>query len=185
MKVDILDAHDRHQHFTHQDSGIEDYCQKIIDSRPFGNHAFYIFAHTRTIALDEKMSEFNQDLHAHYANPKYKRRYQSIDQVPEKRLIWQPRLTKPTVQTNSMLFKAYPGSDNIKIIWMIPAREMWDSYRKGNVAEHETTLWSIDMFMNNKTELEAKEDDDLQDWQIDDIYRTLSIDAQLRKYRNE
>ncbi|MEK6884299.1 MAG: hypothetical protein AABY22_32005, partial [Nanoarchaeota archaeon] len=48
------------------------------------------------------------------------------------RLIWMPRLTKPRAETNSMLFKAYPGSDNIKVIWMIPAPEMWKQFQKGN-----------------------------------------------------
>lgn len=146
MKINILDAHDRYQHFKKQSFDIAECCQDLVNKRPFGEHAFYIFAHART---DE-------------------------DGVT-KRLIWQPRLTKPKAQTNSMLFKAYPGSDNIKVIWMIPARELWGQYKKGNLTENQTVSESIHAFQNNREALEAKEDDDLSDAQIDAIYRQISL----------
>ncbi len=146
MKINILDAHDRYEHFRKQSFSIAECCQDLINQRPFGEHAFYIFAHART---DE-------------------------DGVT-KRLIWQPRLTKPKAQTNSMLFKAYPGSDNIKVIWMIPARELWGQYKKGNLTENQTVSESIYDFQNNRESLEAKEDDDLSDDQIDAIYRQISL----------
>lgn len=148
MKIDILDAHDRYQHFTKQSFNISDCCQDLINKRPFGDHPFYIFAHARTD--DDGMT---------------------------KRLIWQPRLTKPKAQTNSMLFKAYPGTDIIKVIWMIPAREMWDQYKKGNVTESSVVCESIHNFQNNREKLEAKEDDDLDDATIDQIYREISLTA--------
>jgi hypothetical protein len=119
---------------------------------PFGNIPFYIFAHTRT---DE-------------------------DGVT-KRLIWQPRLSKPEAQTNSMLFKAYPGTDNIKVIWMIPAREMWDQYITGNVTESNIVQNSIRDFRFHKLDLEMKEKDDLTDEQIEQIYRDLSLQAKHKK----
>jgi len=155
MKVNILDAHDRYQHFTKQSFNIAECCQNLINQMPFGNVPFYIFAHTRT---DE-------------------------DGVT-KRLIWQPRLTKPIAETNSMLFKAYPGTDVIKIIWMIPAREMWKQYELGNVTENKTVLDSIDMFENHRKRLEMKEDDDLSDDKINQIYRDLSIEAKRKAHMN-
>jgi hypothetical protein len=151
MKVNILEAHDRYQEFTNKSFDIGECCQDLINQRPFGNHPFYIFAHART----------DEDGYT-------------------KRLIWQPRLTRPKTQTNSMLFKAYPGSDNIRICWMLPARELWNQYKKGNVTEHDTTSWSIEQFENNRAVLEAKEDDDLNDDQIDAIYRELSVDAKRK-----
>jgi hypothetical protein len=144
MKVDRLETHDRYKEFTKQSFDISECCQDLINKRPFGSHAFYIFAHART-----------------------------DDDGITKRLIWQPRLTKPKAQTNSMLFKAYPNSDNIRICWMIPAREMWDQYKKGNVTHHDITLWSINEFENNRAALEAKEEDDLSDIEIDAIYLDL------------
>ncbi len=153
MKLNRLETHDRYQQFTKQSFNIAECCQDLINQRPFGNYPFYIFAHTRT---DE-------------------------DGVT-KRLIWQPRLTKPKSQTNSMLFKAYPGTDKVKIIWMLPTRELWDQYKKGNVTESETVLYSIDMFENHRNLLDAKEDDDLTDERIDQIYRDLSIEAKQKKH---
>ncbi len=145
MKINRLETHDRYQHFTKQNFDIGECCQNLIEQRPFGEYPFYIFAHART-----------------------------DDDGVRKRLIWQPRLTKPEAQTNSMLFKAYPGTDLVKVIWMIPAREMWDQYKRGNITENETVLQSIRDFQNNRLALEAKEPDDLSDEQIDAIYTSMS-----------
>ena len=160
MKLNLLETHDRFQHFTKKDSEqaktIGECVQDLVDQRPFGNHAFYIFSHART-----------------------------DDDDYTKRLIHQPRLTKPKAQTNSMLFKAYPGTDKIKIIWMIPAREMWDQYKKGNVTQSETVAWSIQQFQHNRGELEKKEPDDLTDEQIDAIYRSLGQQARHDKHMSK
>lgn len=152
MKINRLETHDRYEHFTKQDFDIGACCQNLIDQRPFGEHAFYIFAHPRT-----------------------------NDDGVSKRLIWQPRLTRPTPQTNSMLFKAYPGSDTVKVIWMIPDRALWKQYQKGNVTENDTVRQSIHDFTNNRELLARKEPDDLQDWQIDNIYRDISNSAKMKK----
>ena len=153
MNVNRLDAHDRLTYFKKQQFNIAECCQDLINKRPFGDHAFYIFAHART-----------------------------EDDGGTKRLIWQPRLTKPKAQTNSMLFKVYPGSDNVKVIWMIPSPEMWPQFQKGFLTENQTVCESIDMFLNHRSELEAKEEDDLSDEQIDSIYRQISFSAKPQKY---
>lgn len=150
MKLNTLETHDRLQHFTKQGFDIGECCQNLIDQRPFGNHPFYIFAHART-----------------------------DDDGITKRLIWQPRLTKPKAQTNSMLFKGYPGTDKVKVIWMIPARELWPQFEPGKMT-HNSTVWdSILDFKNNRISMEMREADDLHDWQIDDIYKELSKQASL------
>lgn len=152
MKINRLDAHDRYQYFTKQSFDIAECCQDLINQKPFGDHPFYIFAHART---DE-------------------------DGVT-KRLIWQPRLTKPKAQSNSMLFKAYPGTDVIKVIWMIPARELWDQYTKGKMTENKTVSESIQMFKADKKKLEEKEDDDMTDEQVDAIYKEISRNARFKR----
>jgi hypothetical protein len=152
MKINRLDAHDRLDHFTKQTFDIGECCQDLINQRPFGEHPFYIFAHTRT-----------------------------DDDGVTKRLIWQPRLTKPQAQTNSMLFKAYPGTDMIKVIWMIPAQELWAQFGKGLLTENKTVAESIEAFKKNREKLEEKEDDDMTDEQIDAVYKELSTDAKHRK----
>lgn len=146
MKINRLDAHDRFEYFTKQSFDIGECCQDLINQQPFGDHAFYIFAHART-----------------------------EDDGVNKRLIWQPRLTKPKAQTNSMLFKAFPGSDVIKVIWMIPDRAMWDQYRKGNLTENKTVCESIDAFQRNREALEAAEPEDLSDDQVMAIYREMAF----------
>ncbi len=152
IKINRLDAHDRLLHFQKQEFSISDCCADLIKKAPFGNHPFYIFAHPRT---DE-------------------------DGVT-KRLIWQPRLTKPTAQTNSMLFKAYPGTDILKIIWIIPAREMWGQYEKGKMTQNQTIWQSIYDFKNNRNELEAKEKDDLSDTEVFNIYCAIQEEGRRKK----
>lgn len=148
MKLNILDAHDRYDHFTKQNFSISECCQDLIDQRPFGNNPFYIFAHART-----------------------------DDDGVTKRMIWQPRLTKPKAQTNSMLFKAYPGTDLIKIIWMIPDRCLWGQFDKGLLLESSIISESIKDFQFNRAKLEQKEEDDLSDERIDAIYRDIAIQS--------
>lgn len=172
MKIDRLETHDRFQHFGKQSDTISLACQQIIDKKPFGDRPFYIFAHKREIGIDEKFSIFLTG------------QYRDLSEVPTARIIWQPRLTKPKAQTNSMLFKAYPGTDNIKIIWMIPERELWDQYRKGNVTECKIVVESIQDFEHARAKLEANESDDPSDDQIDMIYKELSFEARKKKVMN-
>lgn len=153
MILNFLETHDRYQEFTKKQMDIGECCQDLIDQRPFGSHPFYIFAHART-----------------------------EDDGVTKRLIWQPRLTKPKAQTNSMLFKAYPGSDNVKVIWMIPARELWGNYNKGLIMENKTVRDSIHDFVMNRDQLEAKEDDDLDDATIDKIYEEIRQQAMRKDF---
>lgn len=152
MKINTLDAHDRLKHFTKQSFDIGECCQDLINKRPFGNHPFYIFAHART-----------------------------DDDGVTKRMIWQPRLTKPKAQTNSMLFKGYPGTDTVKVIWIIPPRELWTQFEKGKLTENQTVYESVNMFDNDRAKLEAKEDDDLSDDQIDAIYKEIQTQAKRKK----
>jgi hypothetical protein len=152
VKINPLDAHDRYEHLTKQSFDIAECCQDLINQRPFGDHPFYIFAHART-----------------------------EEDGATKRLIWQPRLTKPKAQTNSMLFKAYPGTDLIKVIWMIPARELWGQYAKGKLTENKTVSESIYDFQNNRNKLEEKEADDMTDEQVDIIYKEISLAARRKE----
>lgn len=156
MKINLLDAHDRLTHFTKHNFSIAEYCQDIINQRPFGNYPFYIFAHART-----------------------------DDDGVTKRLIWQPRLTKPKAQSNSMLFKAYPGTDIIKVIWMIPSTELWKQYNKGLLTENKIVAESINNFLYHREKLEVKEADDLSDDQIHSIYLEISSQVSHERLMNK
>ena len=155
MKIEKLETHDRLEHFKKQSFNIGECCQDLINQRPFGEHPFYMFCHART-----------------------------DDDGVTKRLIWQPRLSRPKPQTNSMLFKGYPGSDIVKVIWMIPAREIWDQFTQGKITEDKTIADSINAFQFNREELERNEPDDLSDEQIDAIYKELSTHAKYKKLQD-
>jgi hypothetical protein len=152
MKINPLDAHDRLGHFQKQGLDISQCCQDLVNKKPFGDVPFYIFAHART--AEDGVSKI---------------------------IIWQPRLTKPQPQTNSMLFKAYPPTDKIKIIWMIPAREMWDQFKKGNLTESQIVSESIHDFIHNRNKLGAAEADDLSDEQIDLIYTQIAMSKKINE----
>jgi len=180
VKVTRIDAHDRLLLFKEQQDYISKGCQDCINNRPDEfTVPFYIFAHQRTIEMDERMSIYNQDLRCSLMNPDCIRKYTTISDVPTNRLIWTPRLTKPAPQSNSMLFKAYPGTDNIKVIWMIPAPEMWDQYTKGNMTESQVVGESIYNFKNNKEKMASPEEDDLS---MEDVKRIYSEIAKNPKY---
>lgn len=151
MKLNRLETHDRFKHFTSQNFNIAECVQDVIKQMPFGNHPFYIFAHTRT-----------------------------DDDGVTKRMIWQPRLTKPKSQSNSMLFKVCPGTDIIEIIWIIPDRTLWDQYKQGNVTENDIVRQSIHDFIHSREKLDQKDPKDLSDEQIDQIYRQISKSSKYR-----
>lgn len=183
MKINRLETHDRFLEFQKQAESISKGCQDCTNNRPpqFGNHPFYIFAHKREIALDERTSIYNEDYYHSIVGNGYFRRYNSLLDVPTARIIWQPRLAKPQAQENSMLFKAYPGTDNIKIVWMIPARELWEQYEKGKLTENKLVSESIHDFQHARGRLEEKEEDDLDDEKINAIYEEISRQAKLSK----
>ncbi len=175
MKINKLDAHDRLEELHKQGDTISACCQNIIDQSPFGDYPFYIFAHKREIGLDERISIYTQSM------AELGGKYKDLSEVPTHRIIWQPRLTKPKAQTNSMLFKVSPGSDEVKVIWMIPERELWDQYKKGNLTQHQIIIESIHDFEYDRVKLEAKESDDLSDEVIDSIYKQIRNETKYER----
>lgn len=151
MKINLLDAHDRLNHFQKQGLDISECCQDLVNKKPFGDIPFYIFAHART--AEDGVSKI---------------------------IIWQPRLFKPEPQTNSMLFRAYPPSDKIKIIWMIPAREMWGQFKKGNLTQSQIVSESIHDFQHDRAKLSAPEPDEVSEEAADLIYQQIAKNAKFK-----
>lgn len=163
MKILRLDAHDRLEHLKKDQSdsitqGCEDCLKRNPDSLALQSrcHYIYIFAHPRT-----------------------------ADDGVNKRMLWQPRLTKPKAQTNSYLFRAKSNTDLIELCWFIPPREMWDEYQKGKVTECQEVIWSIDQFMNHREQLELPFEDDISEdkakaiWT--DIARSKDEERRMKK----
>lgn len=179
MKINRLETHDRLLHFQKQADHISQGCIDCTNNRPpeFQNYPFYIFAHAREISIDERISIYNNDLQSSLIYANYIRQYPSIESLPTSRLIWSPRLTKPSAQENSMLFKAYPPGDTIRPIWLIPTRELWSQYKKDNMTENCLVSESVHAFINAKEKLEAAEEDDLPEERVKQIYMEIGRNA--------
>lgn len=161
MKLNLFETHDRYKHLLQDQSeiiskGCEDCLKRNELSLALQQKSpyIYIFAHTRTSDCGTK-----------------------------KRLLWQPRLTKPKAESNSMLFRAQSKTDILTICWMIPAKELWEQYKKGNVTESDISAWSIHMYMKDRKTLEAKEDGDLSDPQIKSIYKEINDSKLPKKFK--
>jgi hypothetical protein len=151
MKVNRLETHDRLKHLVKDQSlnisqGATDCLRSNSLSLAMQDRSpyIYIFAHPRT-----------------------------ADDGVTKRMLWQPRLTKPKAQTNSYLFRAKSHSDVLEVCWLLPPKEMWDQYKKKNVTESEWVLYSIDQYVNNRQKLEEKHPEDLEDKVIQHIYQEI------------
>ena len=159
MKIERLETHDRLLHF-HKDQalnisqGAEDCLKKNPLSVALQQRSpyIYIFAHPRT-----------------------------ADDGVTKRMIWQPRLSRPKAQTNSYLFRAQSNTDNMEICWLLPPRETWDEYKKGKVTEREIVLWSIAQFLHNREDLEKPLSDDLSEEFSKSIYMRVAAEMDEEK----
>lgn len=153
MKLNRLETHDRLDHFKKDQSdnifqGADD-CMKRNElslALQARSPYVYLFAHPRT----------------------------HDDTIAIKRMIWQPRLTKPKAQTNSYLFRAQSNSDILEIIWLLPPEELWENYEKGKVMVHEDIMISIKNFLNHREELEKPHKDDLPDHVVRMIYKEIA-----------
>lgn len=71
----------------------------------------------------------------------------------------------------------------VKVIWIIPERELWDQYKKGNMTQSQIVVESIDKFENDRAGLEAPEEDDANEAEINSTYRGISWDARHKKQK--
>lgn len=141
MKIERLEAHDRLLHLIKDQS---EQVQKGADDCLLRNplslayqeksHYIYIFGHART-----------------------------ADDGVTKRLIWQPRLSKPNPESNSYLFRAKSKTDIMEVCWILPPHETWNQFKKGNVVHSNDITWSIHQYMNNFKELAKPFPDDLSE----------------------
>lgn len=156
MNVNRFDAHDRLKHVTRQDFSIGECCQDIINKRPFGNNPYYIWAHSR------------QD-----------------DNPGVRRIIWQPRLTRPNASSNSMLFRVQPPSESIEIIWIIPDSSLWDNFAPGKLSHNELINGFIQQYRRDKKYLEEPHKDDLTDARAHQVYQDLIHTAKYDKMMSQ
>lgn len=121
---------------------LEEILIEIIESKPFGDHKFYIHSFTKDTE-----------------NPNVVR------------FIHHPRLTKPKASPNTKLFRVNPKSPGeVEVMWILPGQESLNLFKKGKIFEDEVISESIDKFLKNPSSLSQKEPDDLSDEEIRRIY---------------
>lgn len=163
MKVNRLEAHDRLEFLIKDQSeavqkGADDCLLRNPDSLWYQEKSpyIYIFGHSRT-----------------------------ADDGVNKRLIWQPRLTRPTPEPNSYLFRVLSKTDQMETCWVLPPQEFWGQYKKGNIIQSNDVSWSIDQYLNHFADLAKPFDDDLPKHVADDLLyhraKELEEEAQIRK----
>lgn len=148
MKLNLLETHDRLLHFLADQSqtiwqGAEDCLKKNPDSLKYQEYMpyIYIFAHPRT-----------------------------DDDGVTKRMLWQPRVSRPKPQENSYLFRALSHTDLIETCWLIPPKDLWDQFKPEHLTHEPTIIWSIDLFKYNRKELQKPHPEDLSEKQIRQIF---------------
>lgn len=163
MKLNRLETHDRLLHLKkEQEANVIQGAEDCLKRNPLSlalqdkSHYIYMYAHPRT-----------------------------SDDGVTKRMIWQPRLTKPLPQTNSYLFRAVSKTDEIEVCWLLPPRELWNQYRQGNITEDNTVLWSINEFETNRKHMSKAAHDDLTDTKIKIIYKQIVQNKETRENVNE
>jgi len=159
MKISLFETHDRLEHFKKDQwetisQGAEDCLKKNRDSLAIQSKCpyVYLFAHPRT-----------------------------ADNGIDKRLLWQPRISRPKPQTNSYLFRAISFSDTIEICWLLPPRELWGQYDTGKVTESSIVQWSIHQFEYNREFLEANHPEDLPEARAKEIYKEVLRGLRFKK----
>ena len=159
MKINTFEAHDRLQHLQKDQwsiisQGAEDCLKKNPDSLTIQSKCpyIYIFAHPRT-----------------------------ADDGVTKRMLWQPRISRPTPQTNSYCFRAISNSDTIEVCWLLPPREMWTQYDKGKVTESDIVAWSIEMFQHHRKTLSDPHPEDLSEEMIREKFIQARKDLKFKK----
>ena len=125
------------------------YCemiQKIINSKPFGNHKFYIFQFVKRVD----------------------------DSSGVKSMKHQARLTKPEPVPGSTLLRCDPNkNDQVDIIWTLPNQENFGLYRYGKAFSDQFVHECVKKFMENPRELMKREEGDLSDEEIREVYKSI------------
>lgn len=151
MKVNRLETHDRYKHF------IQDQWENVAQGA-----SDCMLKNSLSLAIQEKCPYVYL-----FAHPR------TADDGVNKRIIWQPRISKPKPETNSYLFRGQSKTDIVEICWLLPPIELWEQYETGKVTASEYVLWSIDQFKNNRHFLGLPHPEDLNDDQGKFIYRDV------------
>ena len=133
-----------------------DYCETVknmIISNPFKDHKFYIY--------------------------QFVKRVDDVSGV--KKWYHQPRLTKPEPLPGTTLLRVDPKDpDTVTIIWTLPNEENFGLYSEGKMFEDSFVYDCVQKYLHSPRDLMKKEEGDLSDEQIREVYKSIKADC-LRK----
>lgn len=160
MKLNRLETHDRLVHFKKDQEanifqGAEDCLKRNELSLAIQEKApyVYMFAHPRT-----------------------------ADDGVTKVMYWDPRLSIPSCDTNSYLFRAISKTDIIEVVWMIPERHNWTNYAPGMIHADQMIYGFIQLFKNNRQKLTEPHPEDLPEEMARMIMKSI-VDEKLQEVR--
>jgi hypothetical protein len=137
------------------------YCesvQKIIESKPFGNHKFYIFQFVKRVN----------------------------DEMGIKMMYHQPRLTKPEPLPGTTLLHCDPNDPGaVKILWTLPNQENFGLYKHGKMFSDPFVYECVQQYLKNPAEMMKAEPGDLSDEKIREIYRDIKSRLKPKEKRKE
>ena len=136
------------------EKGYSEMVQKIIESKPFGNHKFYIFQFVKRVD----------------------------DNMGIKVMHHQPRLTKPEPLPGTSLLRCDPNDPGqVTIIWTLPNQENFGMYKHGKMFSDPFVHECVKKYLENPKELMKTEEGDLSDEKIREIYREIKANRKMKK----
>lgn len=118
--------------------------QDLIASKPFGDNKFYIFM--------------------------FVKRVDDVSGI--KKMFHQPRLTKPEPVPGTTLLHVDPKKPgDATIIWTLPNQENFTLYKHGKMFADPFVNECVEKFLNNPQDLMKREDGDLSENEIREIYK--------------
>ncbi len=118
--------------------------QDLIQKKPFGDHKFYVFMFVKRVN----------------------------DITGVKKMYMQPRLTKPDPVPGTTLMHVNPKyPEEATMIWTLPNENNFKLYQQGKQFADSFVHESIDKYLKNPKALMRREEGDLSENEIRDIYR--------------
>jgi len=133
-----------------------DCVQSLIDSKPFGNHKFYIFMFVKRVD----------------------------DTSGIKKMYHQPRLTKPQPVPGSTLLRVDPNHpEEAKIIWTLPNQENFGLYKQGKMFADPFVDECVHKFLHNREELMKPEEGELPEEEMKQLWIYYLLRLKQEKQR--
>ncbi len=128
--------------------------QNLIQSKPFGDHKFYIFTIVKRVDDDSGV----------------------------KKMYHQPRLTRPEPVPGTTLIKVDPNDpETATIIWTLPNEENFGMYKEGKMFANSFVHECVEKYKRNAKDMAKPDPDDLSETEIREIYQSIKQTALAKK----